>query len=238
MEKCSASLCRGPSSRGTELTGLLALTPHLTRAFGLSEVVERARLQGIMEITECMKSAAFALEARGSVLTHNKRAAALIGNGLTLKAGRLQAHTYSGDRQLQGLIWRSLHMAEHPDGISKPIHLAMNDLKRMRVQAVTLESRHRYLFRKVAAVLIMNETETDQASKTRLFRQRFDLTAQESKFVSLLLEGRSVRECGRILSIQNNTARQYMKQILAKSGTHRQGQFIALMTRLLHENGL
>lgn len=218
----------------TELNDLLAITPHLSGAIGLSGIVEQARLAGILEVTDCMKSAAFALDYRGAVLSHNVRAAKLIGKGLNMRSGRLEAVGVASDRRLQQLISFALYSADYADTVSRPVKLELDGNEELLVQALALESRHRYLFRKVAVLLIINQPMTEPPIDT-LFRSTLNLTPKESRLSALLLEGRSVKECAEVLSIKENTARQHLKQVLQKSGTHRQGQLIALLSKLVKE---
>jgi DNA-binding CsgD family transcriptional regulator len=219
-----------------ELKHLATFTPHLARAVGLGEVIEQARTEGMLEITDTMRSAAFALDPRGHVLNYNKRAAALLGQGLMLKNDRLQARIATEDQRLQNVIWRTTHVASYTNDPIEPAAVTLNDGKKIIVKALPFADRHRYLFRKVAAILLATSPDDDLSSTALVLRHRFALTAQEAKFVTLLLDGRSVKECAESLAIRQSTARQYLKQILAKSGTHRQGELIALSNKIVRED--
>ena len=74
----------------------------------------------------------------------------------------------------------------------------------------------------------------------------FGLTPAEQRVAVLLAQGRDAAEIAALLQVQANTARSHIKQLLAKSGTRRQAEFVARVwsissqlatSRLSHEHG-
>lgn len=61
----------------------------------------------------------------------------------------------------------------------------------------------------------------------------FDLTPAERRLCEILLRGSSLKESADMLEISFETARQRLKAIFHKTGTHRQSELIALMGHLL-----
>jgi DNA-binding CsgD family transcriptional regulator len=57
----------------------------------------------------------------------------------------------------------------------------------------------------------------------------FDLTPAEAKFAALLTSGRSVKEASKAVGVTERSGRTYLSRIFAKTGTHRQGELIALL---------
>ncbi len=57
----------------------------------------------------------------------------------------------------------------------------------------------------------------------------FHLTQRESQIAALLATGLSLNEASSQLGIGIGTARGYLKQVLAKTGTHRQGELVSLL---------
>jgi DNA-binding CsgD family transcriptional regulator len=67
---------------------------------------------------------------------------------------------------------------------------------------------------------------------TQLFlRKTYGLTAAEAHLALRLLVGQSLRNVARVLGITYETARNRLKSIFRKTGTHRQGELVALLTR-------
>ncbi|OXH87835.1 LuxR family transcriptional regulator, partial [Burkholderia multivorans] len=59
----------------------------------------------------------------------------------------------------------------------------------------------------------------------------FDLTPREAALAALLSGGLDLGEAAARLGIGIGTARGYLKQILAKTGTHRQAELVSLVVR-------
>jgi DNA-binding CsgD family transcriptional regulator len=65
-----------------------------------------------------------------------------------------------------------------------------------------------------------------------LLREAFGLTYREAEIAALLADGIDLAEISLRLDIDPGTARNHLKSIFLKSGTHRQGELIALLARL------
>lgn len=68
---------------------------------------------------------------------------------------------------------------------------------------------------------------------TERLRHALGLTPAEALLAGAMAEGRSLESCADQLGIAIGTARQRLKAIFAKTGTHRQGELVALLSRLL-----
>jgi DNA-binding CsgD family transcriptional regulator len=62
-------------------------------------------------------------------------------------------------------------------------------------------------------------------------RLAFGLSGAETRLCEILVNGRSLAEAADMLHISEGTARQRIKTIFQKTGVHRQGQLIALVSR-------
>ncbi|WP_367395326.1 helix-turn-helix transcriptional regulator [Cupriavidus sp. Agwp_2] len=59
----------------------------------------------------------------------------------------------------------------------------------------------------------------------------FDLTQRESELAAMLASGLALTDVASQLGITIGTARGYLKHVLAKTGTHRQGELVSLLLR-------
>lgn len=59
----------------------------------------------------------------------------------------------------------------------------------------------------------------------------FDLTPAESRIAAALMQGEDVTSIAKSLHVSVQTVRSQVKAILAKTGTHRQGDLIQLLIR-------
>jgi DNA-binding CsgD family transcriptional regulator len=62
--------------------------------------------------------------------------------------------------------------------------------------------------------------------------QAFSLTPAEARLASLMASGMSLEDAAEKLTIARQTARTQLKAIFMKTGTHRQSQLVALLSRL------
>jgi len=60
----------------------------------------------------------------------------------------------------------------------------------------------------------------------------FSLTTAEAKVASMVAAGSSPEEIANELQISRETVRNQIKAIFAKTGTHRQSEFVALISRV------
>ena len=86
---------------------LALLAPRLTQAAELSRVLGRAALGGALSALERLATPAFALGTAGAVLAMNAGAAALLDDGLTVRAGRLVAGDGRAGAEILALCGRS-----------------------------------------------------------------------------------------------------------------------------------
>jgi DNA-binding CsgD family transcriptional regulator len=65
-----------------------------------------------------------------------------------------------------------------------------------------------------------------------LLSKAFGLTPPESRLASVIAKGLNPEQAADELGVSTITARNQLKAIFAKTDTHRQGELIALLTRL------
>lgn len=79
----------------------------------------------------------------------------------------------------------------------------------------------------LALVMFENE-QTDHFRLREHFFSAYQLTRSESMIAHEILSGRSIAEAAETKSLSLATVRSYMKQVLAKTGTHKQSELISL----------
>lgn len=79
----------------------------------------------------------------------------------------------------------------------------------------------------LALVMFENE-EIDHLKLRDHFFSAYRLTKSESVIAHEILSGRSIAEAAQNKSLSQATVRSYMKQVLAKTGTHKQSELISL----------
>lgn len=72
----------------------------------------------------------------------------------------------------------------------------------------------------------------ERAPNERLLRRAFQLTAAEARLASSLAAGGGIDAASARLAISRETARTQLRAIFAKTGTRRQAELTALLSRL------
>jgi DNA-binding CsgD family transcriptional regulator len=99
---------------------------------------------------------------------------------------------------------------------------------------LSLSEKLRSTFEGLAAIALVTDPQAAAPNLEATLRILFNLTGAEARLAAHIVAGTSLREAAENLAIEESTARQYVKQVMAKSETHRQSEFVALANRLLH----
>jgi DNA-binding CsgD family transcriptional regulator len=206
----------------------------LSRALTLYRAVQRTRTDSVLAILEEMSTASIACAANGKILAFNSLAKKILGDGLFISNDRLHAEEAADDLRLQQFI--SAGIAPYPRFDQAPAAVAIKRAGKrpLAVRMISLSQKLRSAFDGLAAILLVTDPHSVVASDAATLRAFFNLTAAEAGLAARLVDGASVREAAESLAIEESTARQYAKQVMAKSETHRQSEFVALAARLLH----
>jgi DNA-binding CsgD family transcriptional regulator len=79
------------------------------------------------------------------------------------------------------------------------------------------------------ACIMVTDSTADYQTHIQPLAAAFALTPVETRLVTQLVEGRSVKEAALKLKLKVETARTYLKQVFQKTGTHRQIELVQLM---------
>lgn len=209
-----------------ELSGKLGSVAALARALGF------ARAEGALDAFSTSGTAAVMLDQRGQVLGVNSAADQLMGRDLQVTSRRLISRdrnaTDALDRALQALLWRQAAPASTP-----PIPLPRTKGRPLfgyllRLSGVTYNA----LAPCQAVVVIVDPDKSSQPPEVA-FQACFGLTPAEARLARELSSGEELAVAADRLGVCYETARNRLKAIFAKTGTHRQPELVALFSRLL-----
>jgi DNA-binding CsgD family transcriptional regulator/PAS domain-containing protein len=217
---------RGGSSFGAmERRRLAKLLPHLQRAMRIRSQLTPSRLVANAQAAafDRLHTSALVLDADGRLLHANVPGESLLreGSNLALSAGRVVAvNPHLGFR------WRLLvQQAARAVGGSLLFERAG------RPPLTALVAPLRGASYPNAAVLVMLRDPEHQAPSPDLLCQLFGLTATEAKVAAAIAEGQAPEQIARRMDIGVGTVRSHLRQVLTKTGTHRQNELAALITR-------
>jgi len=116
--------------------------------------------------------------------------------------------------------------------LAKPVHISRGHKSPLIVEAIAPTCLVRTVTSSAQAILLLKDPEEGRAPDGRKLREAYRLTASEIALCERLSEGLSISDAAEALSITRGTARQRLKAIFQKTGTHRQSELVLLLSRL------
>jgi DNA-binding CsgD family transcriptional regulator len=152
---------------------------------------------------------------------------------LNLLAGRLSAIDKIADEDLQRLI-----REVGPGGYSLKRHIdaPFAPLPRpgggpLAVYAMPLIAETPDLFQRANAILVIVDPDANREVRSDFLARAYRLTPAELRLANALAKGSDVKEISELFSISLHTARTQLKSLMAKTGTSRQSDLIALLIK-------
>jgi DNA-binding CsgD family transcriptional regulator len=212
------------------------LVPHLGRALEVRHVLSRAAIerQAALDVLERTQVATLVLGRNGVILYTNRQAETLLRTGDAIAT--TQGHLAVADRTISDWLMACVRSAVDvaagrcsvgggtvplPRGERLPLSVLIAPFR---------PARDGFGADAPAAILFIRDPEGAAPSSARL-QELFGLTATEAAVAALLADGRSIDAVAAAQNIKVNTARTHLKNVLAKTGTNRQAQLVALILR-------
>jgi len=213
----------------------LALCANMQELLDLAPRYRLAKtLAGLsLRALDCLDFGVLLLNDDTTVLEMNQAARALLadGIGLTIRQGRLRAMTARCDRRVQTLLAASgagigalRHLMLRPPDVSVPLKLT----------AVPGSPE----FATACRVVFVSCPSRTFDQRIGLLAERFGFTPTELRLCRGLLEGFGLRQAGTLAGLSYETARWYLKQVFAKTDTHRQAELVRLLLSVKAEISL
>lgn len=218
---------------------LAILMPHLKRVLEMRQRVEGLQLlnQASSNALDRLPTGVILVDAAGRVVFANTAAEAILsaGDGLTVDACRLTALRASDTVSLRGLIAAAARttggQSVHPGGVmalARPNHA-----RPLSVMVAPVFGAASYAGRdQVAAAVFVSNPDQPQSPDPDVLRALFGLTGAECRLTVAMCAGLSLAEAAGSLGITRETAKSYLKQAFAKTGTSRQSELVAVVSRL------
>lgn len=153
----------------------------------------------------------------------NARAKELLeaGDGIRRVGRAIAAADFDDTIRLQSAI-------RHNSVCADSFHVLLLHRARTRpliAVVASLSSRHDF-WNKPATALCLLDPDRDRGPVVSALCRAYGLTATESMLVVLLMGGATIENAASRMHIQTQTARAYLKQVFAKTGTHRQADLV------------
>lgn len=233
-----------PDFTEEDVGALGMLLPHLMTALEIRRRTDAVdlRVRCAYEAVAQLNIGVVLLDAwmRPIFINARAEAIAIAEDGFLLSAQAVSASSQDETRTLQGLIARAIAFNHRSrDASESAIHQSTLRCYLSRRPprpplVVTIVPVHDPSLINLAssgtrAVLFISSP--DMSPYAEPSSDMFHLTQRESQIAALLATGLSLNDAASQLGIGIGTARGYLKQVLAKTGTHRQGELVSLLLR-------
>lgn len=212
-----------------EKESLERFTGPLTMIGLIANETLRARLHGTLDGLQSIRRAALAIDCDATVLERNMAAEALDGEVYCVRSRRLAAGVREDDERLAEFV------AGLFSGTSAgPRQIIVGSVSgcSYAIKGMPLSLFSDHPFGGATAVLIMTNVDPAPAVRKTDFAPLFGLTPAEGQLADLVGSGHSLDDACEVLAITRNTARDRLKSVFVKTGTHRQSELVRLWLRL------
>jgi DNA-binding CsgD family transcriptional regulator len=220
------------SSESVEKCPLVLSRRQLSATADLSAAVGRAVLAGIINALHQVKKPTLAQDRDGIVLDKNVAAERIFDDEVCLRNSRLFVRDHQAKAQLEALTDQLRTKRETLALPVAPIVVRRQTKQPLVIHILPINSAARTPFLGSPALLTFSDLRRKSGPQPGTLSQTFGLTAAEAKLASLIAAGISVKRTAEVLHIANETARNQLKAVFAKTETHRQGELVALLSQL------
>lgn len=230
-----------------ELQTITLIIPHLTMALEVRKQLVAAdlRQKAASDALSQLKIGVILLNAENRPVFVNARAQAIAArcDGLLLSAATLSASSPADSQQLHAAIQKAGAISgTHRDAQAAafrhdpPLRCRLQRTPPrppLIVNVVPVDGSTASDCLNLAArvLLLIVEPDCPPSLQPRSLDLSFQLTRREAQIAALLATGINLRDAAGQMGIGIGTARGYLKQVLAKTGTHRQAELVSLVIR-------
>lgn len=211
---------------------LATIVQRLTETATLSRAVGKAVLSSATNALGLVKQPALVLDRMGFVLETNSAADQVFDDDVRIHCRRLivrdQQSRYALDKMLDQLRATPDTAALAVD----PIVVPRRAKRPLLIRVLPVDGAARSPFLGARALLVFSDLQGKSGPQPQLLSRIFGLSQAEAKLAVVIAAGHSPQEAAAKLGIARETARNQLKAVFAKTGTHRQGELIALLSAL------
>lgn len=213
------------------------LVSHASTLSALTEARTRAQALGAaLDQNEC---GVFILKRDHTLLFANRAAHSLLehARGLQLSRGKLRPPSYKDSVRFETAIDYVIDAAQHApaEGHNTAMVLLLPACERGKRLIASIAPASRGTAGqhadKAAVVITVQPSDEYGNHGVEAVCQAYDLSPVEVQLVCHLVLGLSVSEAATKMRVKVDTARAYLKQVFAKTGTNRQASLLQLITR-------
>lgn len=223
-----------PGFGAEEFDRISRLVPHLQRAFRLlhrtSELQARAHMG--LQVIESLSLPLFIVDPQGRLIHLNGKSERLLAGktlGLAVKAGRLQALNVADKDKLARLLMGATGRPALSGGMMLTPSAGP---ARWHAFVSPLPAASPLVGERQSPLALIMLIQTDKPpSRLKIMGEIYKLSPAELRLAEGLAAGRTIEEHAESAQISINTVKTHLRSLFSKTGTKRQGELIALLSR-------
>jgi DNA-binding CsgD family transcriptional regulator len=222
---------RKPVMENLEPTDMPALTLRSQRLTETAETQLKTVLSNITDSLHRVNQPALVIDRMGLVLAINALAEQLFDDDLFVRNRRLVVTDQRAKPILKAFIDQFQTVPRTP-ALSLASLVVQRRMKRPVLIRIFPLDGPGIQFNGICAVLILSDLSGNSGPQPDLLSLTFGLSAAEARVASLITTGISLKRTANELGVTVETVRSHLKAAFAKTATHRQGELIALLSRV------
>jgi DNA-binding CsgD family transcriptional regulator len=180
-----------------------------------------------------LRQPALLMDAGGFVVQSNGALDGILDSEIRVKDRRLFIRDIDARNSLQSFLDRLKSMPVNgPLPAIEPIVVPRRDKLPIILRIWPIAQPARWPSPDVRALLTLNALGPKPGPPAAILARAFRLTPSEAKLASIIARGAAPETAARELNISRETVRNQLKSIFAKTGTHRQGELVALLLQV------
>jgi len=198
----------------------------------ISNAVGRITLTSATNALQQVGLAAVAVDRQGIVLGANARVDDLFDDEMYIKCKRLRVSDIEAQKRIDNIIDRLLVANDREDFFAEAIPVRRQKKNPVIIRVLPVPRAARTPFLDACALFTFTPLEPRSDHHPTALIDVFELTPAEASLASIIAEGASPEEAAKRLGVAKETARNQLKAVFGKTGTHRQSELVALLARL------
>jgi DNA-binding CsgD family transcriptional regulator len=215
-----------------ETRALAFLSDRLTEVATLSTAVGGAALSNVVNALHLISQAAIAIGRCGNVIEANADAENMFDADVGIVSRRLIFSDAIAKQAFDGFLERLQLVSDSVPFPTDAMVIGRRGRAPLIVKALPIEGPAREPFLGARALLLLTELAPKPAPSVDVLIKAFGLSPAEARLAARVASGISLEDVADELTVALATVRTQIKAVFAKTGTHRQGELVALLARL------
>jgi len=208
-----------------------SLKVHLDRAVKMNHRLETMtqKAGAAQQLLDNLPQAIFTVDKDANLIAHNRQSKQLMAENTLIRidAGKLVSDSDGNTTRIRTVIDAALSRDQRD---SKSCVIKLESAREKNILfVVALSLDESYVQDNHLCNVFVVESNGQLLVSSSLLRDIYQLTPAEIRLSQLLAGGHSLTEIAKQLGIRPNTARNHLKSIFSKTGSHRQSELVSLI---------